>query len=161
MIYLIIFACYGCHLHGSEYGSVDRNHNIVGTPYMSSGPALAQFEMSLMQQPPYQLDSPRRAAVLAAVVEACECLSWTLLAVHVRSNHVHIVVDAQLPPERVMLTFKTYASRRLNITGMDALGRKRWGRHGSTRWLKNSEEVSAAVKYVIEEQGRPMDLWQA
>src|SRR6266446_4923630 len=32
--YLITFACYGCHLHGSESGSVDREHNVHGTPLL-------------------------------------------------------------------------------------------------------------------------------
>ena len=27
MTYLITFACYGCHLHGEETGSVDPAHN--------------------------------------------------------------------------------------------------------------------------------------
>jgi hypothetical protein len=30
MRYLIIFACYGAHLHGDERGSVDRFHNVPG-----------------------------------------------------------------------------------------------------------------------------------
>jgi hypothetical protein len=29
-IYLITFACYGCHLHGDPSGSVDRHHNLPG-----------------------------------------------------------------------------------------------------------------------------------
>jgi hypothetical protein len=30
--YLITFSCYGCHLHGSESGSVDREHSARGAP---------------------------------------------------------------------------------------------------------------------------------
>ena len=40
-------------------------------------------------------------------------------------------------------------------------GRKRWARHGSTRWLWKSEHVSAALHYVVDEQGEPMALFQA
>jgi len=31
MTYLITFACYGCHLYGEGRGSVDRNHNLLGS----------------------------------------------------------------------------------------------------------------------------------
>ena len=58
-----------------------------------------------------------------------------LLAAHVRSNHVHTVVDAEIPLERIMSDFKAYAGRRLNRLRLDELNRKRWARHGSTRRL--------------------------
>jgi hypothetical protein len=51
----------------------------------------------------------------------------------VRSNHVHSVVEAEVPPERVMSDFKACASRRLNRMRLDESGRKRRARHGSTR----------------------------
>ena len=51
---------------------------------------------------------------------------WSLLAIHVRSSHVHAVVEAEVPPERVMSDFKAHASRRLNGTKLDEPDRKRW-----------------------------------
>ena len=44
----------------------------------------------------------------------CAYRGWNLLAAHVRSNHVHIVVEAEAQPERNMNEFKSYASRELN-----------------------------------------------
>ena len=74
-----------------------------------------------------------------------------------RSNHVHVVVSAELKPEKIMGTLKSCASRALN----DAFGnrRKRWSRHGSTRWLWEREHVTAAVAYVLQQQGRPMEVY--
>jgi len=60
---------------------------------------------------------------------------------------------------KVMADFKSYASRRLNQRGIDAPDRKRWARHGSTRWLWNRDDVGAAIRYVVEEQGQPMAVW--
>ena len=40
LAYLITFSCYGSHLHGSESGSVDRNHNVVGGRYLAPEPGL-------------------------------------------------------------------------------------------------------------------------
>jgi hypothetical protein len=41
----------------------------------------------------------------------------------------------------------------------DSPDRKRWARHGSTRFLWNPANVDAAMRYVIEEQGEPMALF--
>ena len=38
-------------------------------------------------------------------------------------------------PARIMNDYKAYASRHLNRMGLEGPGRKRWARHGSTRWL--------------------------
>jgi REP element-mobilizing transposase RayT len=112
-----------------------------------------------MDQPPYHLDRIRRDAVLEAIQEVCSNRRWSLLAAHVRTNHVHTVVDAEVPPELIMNAFKSYASRRLNGLGLDRHGRKRWARHGSTRWLWKPQHVAAAMQYVIAEQGDPMSLF--
>ena len=114
-----------------------------------------------MDQPPYGMDGTRRQAVLAALLERCSKHQWKLLAAHVRTNHVHIVVEAETRPERVMNDLKSYASRCLNRMGLDEPERKRWARHGSTRWLWKRENVSAAIRYVIDEQGDAMAVFEA
>ena len=114
-----------------------------------------------MDQPPYHLDQIRRDAVLQAIQEVCGHHGWSLLAAHVRSNHVHAVVEAEAQPERVMSDFKAYASRRLNRMSLDQPNRKRWARHGSTRWLWKPQHVSAAIQYVVDEQGRSMSAFES
>jgi hypothetical protein len=73
---------------------------------------------------------------------------------------VHAIVEAEALPERIMTEFKSYASRELNRMG-EAPDRKRWARHGSTRWLWSEEDVRHALQYVIEGQGEPMALFVA
>jgi hypothetical protein len=60
-----------------------------------------------------------------------------------------------------MNDLKSYASRCLNRMGLDEPTRKRWARHGSTRWLGKREDVSAAIRYVVDEQGDPMAVFEA
>jgi REP element-mobilizing transposase RayT len=161
LTYLITFACYGCHLHGSESGSVDPAHNVPGTPTLEDYPARVDAERKRMDQSPYHLDRSRRDAVLEAIQEVCAHRGWSVLAAHVRSNHVHSVVAAEVPPARVMSDFKAYASRHLNRMGLDELNRKRWARHGSTRWLWKPQHVSAAMQYVVAEQGDAMSVFES
>ena len=122
---------------------------------------LLQAEQRNMDQPPYRLDPGPRKVVLDALVDRCLQQEWKLPAAHVRANHVHVVVEAEVRPERIMNDLKSYASRRLNQKGIDEPTRKRWARHGSTRWLWKSEHVSAAIRYVVEEQGAPMAVFEA
>ena len=114
-----------------------------------------------MEQSPYHLDQIRRDAALEAIQEVSAHRGWRLLAAHVRSNHVHTVVEAETPPEQVMSDFKAYASRRLNRMKLDEPNRKRWARHGSTRWLWKPQHVSAAMLYVVAEQGDTMSAFES
>jgi REP element-mobilizing transposase RayT len=109
-----------------------------------------------MDQAPCILDQIRRDAVLEAIRKVCPYRGCCLLAV--RTTHVHAVVEAQAPPEQVMSNFKTYASRRLNRMALDRPDRKRWTRHGRTRWLWKPEHISAAIQYVVAEQGEAMSV---
>ena len=161
MTYLITFACYGCHLHGSKSGSIDAAHNVPGTMILEGNSARAALEVQRMEQAPYRLDQIRRDAVLEAIQEVSAHRGWRLLAAHVRSNHVHTVVEAETPPEQVMSDFKAYASRRLNRMKLDEPNRKRWARHGSTRWLWKPQHVSAAMLYVVAEQGDAMSAFES
>jgi REP element-mobilizing transposase RayT len=52
--------------------------------------------------------------VLRSIKEVCCFRDWTLLAAHVRTNHLHAVVTADCIPEQVMIAFKAYSSRELN-----------------------------------------------
>ena len=100
-----------------------------------------------------QYDKPfRRYVVMAAGI----CSRPTCEA-----NHVHTVVEAEAEPERVMNDFKIYASRRLTRMSLDEPNRKRWARHGSTRWLWKPQHVSAAIQYVVVEQGDAMSAFES
>lgn len=142
-------------------GSVDRDHNLVGSRLLEPDPQRVMVERRRMLQNPYVLDQESRAAVLAALRRHCAHRGWNLLAAHIRSNHVHAILEAETRPEKIMNEFKGYASRELNRLGSDEPGRKRWARHGSTRWLWQDEEVRAAIRYVVEGQGEPMALFVA
>ena len=135
MRYFITFACYGARMHGDESGSVDQHHDVFGDRLLEHDPQRAAAERRSMNQSPYELDPDSRAVVLQALKQVCRYRGWNLLAAHVRSNHVHIIVEAEVPPEKAMNDFKAYASRALNQLGRDEPGRRRWVRHGSTRWL--------------------------
>jgi hypothetical protein len=105
--YLITFACCGSHLHGEYSLAVDRHHNLPGTPFLEIDPERARAERLRMDQSPYSLDPKRRRIVLQAIREVCSIRNWSLLAAHVRTNHVHTVIEADERPEKIMNAFKS------------------------------------------------------
>src|SRR3989442_4560010 len=112
-----------------------------------------------MKQKPYSLDQPRRSIVRDSVIEVCRHRKWSLFALHVRTNHLHSIVGAPLPPEPVMDDFKEYSSRNLNLARIDPEKRRRWARHGSTDYLWTRERFLGALKYVPYEQGSWMEVY--
>jgi REP element-mobilizing transposase RayT len=148
-------------LHGDSAGSVDRSHNLPGSRLVEGDTNWAEWARHQVDQPPYSMDEGRRQAVLASMIDRCSNRGWSLLAAHVRTNHVHVLIEAEALPERVMNDLKSFASRRLNELGFDGSDRKRWARHGSTRWLWKREDVLAALGYVVDKQGEPMAIYDS
>lgn len=158
--YFLTFSTYGTWLHGTskDIGSVDRHHNAYGTPFIPPDPKREQHAARQMTDPPYVLNEASRAIVRDAIVALCTEKAWALLALHVRTNHVHVVLSAEREPERLLSDLKARASRDLNRAGTDA-NIKRWTRHGSTGHLFSDESVAAAVSYTLDEQGPPMAVY--
>ncbi len=71
------------------------------------------------------------------------------------------MVYAECAPEKVMNDFKAYASRALNKAGFERKDRKRWTRHGSTKYKWTDEELETAADYVVRRQGEPMAMYCA
>jgi len=154
LAYLITFRCYGTWVHGDKRGSMDRQgHNVYGTPRIPPNQKLEQADIEGLQYPPVILDAAQRDAVEGAISEVCEQRGFRLDAVNARTNHVHAVVAAGCRPERVMNTFKSYATRRLRECGLVSPDTKLWARHGSTRYLWKPHHVEKAIDYVLYGQG--------
>lgn len=160
LAYFITFSCYGTRVHGDEAGSVDREHNALRTPYLDADMRRSTSERRSMKAATLTLDQVRRRNVLVSIRESCEYRGWTLYAAHVRSTHVHVVAAASAEPENMMGILKSRASRSLADAGLEPRSGPKWAVHGSTRWLWVEAEVERAVDYVLEGQGRDMEVYR-
>jgi REP element-mobilizing transposase RayT len=141
-------------------GSVDREHNAFGTVFLPRDSGQEASERTGMTQAPYLLDQRRRRVVLATIQEVCRHRGWHLIACHVRTTHVHLIVAGEATPEKMMNDLKAYASRRLTEAGLDGHDRKRWTRHGSTRYIWDDAYLRNAIQYTLEKQGEPMETFR-
>ena len=156
LAYFITFTTYGTWLHGRAPGSVDREHNVPDTPFLAPDVNRENARREQMRQPEYVLDEARRQVVLRTILEVAKHRKWKVWAVHVRTNHVHVIVTATAKPEKIMIDFKAWASRRLREAFGEDADRDRWTQHGSTRYLWDDPAVSNAIGYVLDEQGESM-----
>ena len=157
--YLITWVCYGAWLPGQS-GIVSRIQNRFGGRFLEPDAGRERQSRRQMAQEPHLLDSVRRQVVLKTIHEVCSCRRWTVLAAHVRTNHVHAVITANCQPEHVLTAMKAYSSRALNEFELDGRDRRRWARHGSTRYLWTGDAVRAAIHYVVSEQGEPVAVFE-
>ena len=153
LAYLITFRCYGTWLHGDARGSVDREQNVYGTPFLPRDEARENEERLRLKHPPVTLDEASRLIVEQTIPEVCQYRGWALRAISVRTNHAHAVVSAQCHPDKVLNDFKAYCTRRMKEDGLWKSKTSPWAEHGSKRYLWKEQNVARAIDYVLNHQG--------
>ncbi len=151
--YFITFHTCGTWLHGDLRGSVDREHNVPRTPFLPADEALRRRDATKLARPAVRLGGEARRIVHRTILEVCRHRDWTLHALNVRTTHVHAVVSAGPPPERVMNDLKAWCTRRLMAAGLHERARHIWARHGSTKWLNTRAALDRACRYTLDGQG--------
>ena len=154
MNFLITFRTYGTWLHGDERGSVNRDHNQYREALLDPNSTLSKHRERLMNSDAVVLNEEARNVVDRTIQEVATHRGWTILALNVLGNHVHIVVSVpeEIAPEKVMADFKSWSTRRLREASLILPKAKVWAEHGSTRYLHTAEPVYAACHYVIHGQ---------
>ena len=150
--YFITFRTYGTWLHGDDRGLVDRRHNQFGTPLLAANRGRERVDREQLATSPVVLDASQRDLVARAIRDVAAHKQWTLHAINVRSNHVHMVVTADHVPEHVMNAFKAWATRRLREASLMGADQRVWSRHGSTIYLFRPENMAEKIRYVNEGQ---------
>ena len=154
--YLISVRTYGTWLHGDERGSTDRHNNAYATPFIPPNTQWRAYELRALKYDPVTLDAPCRRAVKAAILETCALRNWLLLAINVRTNHVHTVVSASCAPESALNALKANATRHMRQAGCWPHRPSPWSVGGSTRYAWTERQTEAAIDYVLNRQGPPL-----
>ncbi len=154
LAYFLTWTTYGTRLHGDPRGTVDRDHNRRHTPVLSHSPERMTDAASRLKHPPVVLGNHARQIVNRAIRDHADIRKWRLIALEVRSNHVHVVVTcpSAMSPEEAMAQFKAWGTRHLRSMELVPPSGPVWTDHGSTRWLNKPEHVESAAHYVRDWQ---------
>jgi REP element-mobilizing transposase RayT len=156
--YLLTWTTYGTWLPGDERGSVDAEHNAPGGECAAPDAKRHAANVAAMAQPALLLDAPSRRIVHATILAHCAFRGWEIVALNVRSNHVHVVLRCgEISPKRAAQELKAWATRRLRAAGQVAPGRHVWTERGSGRYLWDEGSVKDAETYVTDCQGTDLE----
>ena len=147
LAYFLTWTTYGTWLPGD-----DRGWNRKREPDRQRPNALfVEMAESRMTERELRLSISDREMVEATIRKHCEIRRWTLHAVNVRTNHVHVVVTASgYAPETVYEQFKAWCTRRLKVVHTQR--ENFWAERASRRWINHEDELATDVIYVLEAQ---------
>ncbi|QDT38934.1 transposase [Stratiformator vulcanicus] len=149
LAYFLTWTTYGTWLPGDARGWVRADRPGV----WEECAALAASCRERLTEPPFVLTTDQRRIAESAIREHCEVVNWSVHALNVRSNHIHIVMTAVgKAGDRVMSSLKSYATR--GLKSVISNRKKFWTRGGSARVLWDDFAFENAVRYVIEDQDR-------
>ena len=154
LAYLITFRSYGTWLHGDPRGSVNRFRNRYGSARLPSEQKWVKTNRERLKGEIVVLSSSQCRCVEEAVRETCEIRKWTLYALSVRTNHIHVVVSiGDRRPETALNAFKANGTRKMREDGCWTSDGTPWVDKGSKRYLWNEKSIELAVAYVLFGQG--------
>ena len=157
LAYLITFRCYGTWLHGDERGSVDQFNNKFDSPFLPSNEKWLKFVRQKLKHEPVEMNAVMRKTVDSALRETCTLRGWPLLAVNVRTNHVHLVIKIGQTKSRAALSaLKANATGKLRECSLWRVKHSPWAEKESRRFLWNEKSIEAAIEYVIDGQEKPL-----
>ena len=150
LAYFLTWTTYGTWLPGDERGWV-----LKGKGFQLPRPITKKLAADRMTEPVCSLDDAQREIVEKTIHDHCKIRNWELHAVSCRSNHVHVVVTADLDPKKVRDQLKAWCTRRLKEHGRqraDSVRQKWWTAGGSQRFIGDQESLEAVIRYVLEGQ---------
>ncbi len=121
-------------------------------------PALRQSSARHLRGAPVSIDLAKAEILIEQFMETATYRGWTLHALSIMHNHMHLVVGApsEVGKHKLLQDFKSYGSRRLNLVfGRPSCGTW-WTEGGSCRPL---EELPRAIYYVCYRQPNPLLVW--
>lgn len=144
---LITWTTYGTWLPGDSRGW--RAKRLGNQP---ADPELEAEAHEKMKFDAVYLSPEDRATVELACRDHCEHRGWILHAVNARSNHVHVVVTADVKPKTIRDQLKANCTARLRQQAIPLSCERTWTKGGDCEVLYDDQSLQNAIKYVLEAQ---------
>src|SRR5262245_35584215 len=145
--FFLTWVTYGTWLPGDSRGWVEYRQG-----WQLPDPSRELEARAKLTEDACLLTPEQRRSVERQIAETCAHRSWVLHAVNCRSNHVHVVVSANVDnPRKIRIDLKAWATRTLKET-YDQERENWWAERGSIRFLNNEEGLEAATLYVRDGQ---------
>ena len=105
-----------------------------------------------MKFDPVLLSPDDRATVELACRAHCNHRGWQLHAVNARSNHVHVVVTANVKPQTIRDQLKANCTAKLRRQEKPLICQRTWTKGGDCEVLFDDESLHNAIAYTLDGQ---------
>ncbi len=150
---MLTWTTYGTWLHGDERGAYKRTGDTLKSHYVAPDARLEELHRRRMKDDAFTIDAAMRKIVRLAIEECCTFRGWPLLALNVRTNHVHAVVPPCAKGTQMLHDLKARATRKLREAGLIGARQNVWTRSGSVSRLYGEASVAKAIMYTKHGQG--------
>jgi REP element-mobilizing transposase RayT len=150
LAYFLTWTTYGTWLPGDERGWVHHSGKARGISRREGEPSLKEAAERALKTSPVVFSPEDRTLVESQIRETCRFRGWTIHALEVRTNHIHIVLTARnAMPEKAMDDLKAWGTRALN----QRHGKRPswWTRGGSKRWINTDDSLATVIQYVLSQ----------
>ncbi len=144
---LITWTTYGTWLPGDSRGWRAK--------HKGNQPPDAKLEAEAhekMKFDPVYLSPKDRTTIELACREHCAHRGWKLHAVTARSNHVHVVVVADVRPQTIRDQLKANCTARLRQQEKPLIRERTWTKGGDCEILFDAQSLQNAIVYTFEGQ---------
>ena len=148
----ITWTTYGTWLPGDMRGWRRKGGNQIPQPL------LVEWCRKRMTGEAVLLEPNDRRTIEEACHAHCNHRSWHLYAVNARTNHVHVVVAADMSPQKVRDQLKANCTAALRRQAQPLLLVRTWSKGGDCDILDTDDDVCAAVMYTSERRSEPTAL---
>jgi REP element-mobilizing transposase RayT len=156
----ITFGAYGARLHGDERPTVDRAHNVYGTPFLGPDRDRNAREHALCAGEPVRLTGAQRAFIEHVMPSLCARGGWWFLTCAAGPDHVHILLDAdpRIHGKRIHPLLKRWLTQALDerwTCPKRPDGQSWWGEGGSNKAVKDEAYLRNALAYINQQRTTP------
>ncbi len=157
----ITLPAYGSRLHGDVRPTVDRDHNVPGTPYLAPDPVRNSRERASMRHPPVRFTREQMCFIEDVLPTLCASLGLDLRTSAAGPDHVHVLVGAEsrFHGKQVRAVIKRSLTRALDSrwsASTRADGMRWWCEGGSTRPVKDRAYFDNVVRYITRQRATPV-----
>jgi REP element-mobilizing transposase RayT len=154
--YMLTWTTYGTWLHGDARGSWNAKANADRDHFVPPDLRFENYRKSQLKAPPLLLDAAMRRIVREAIEDQCAYSGWELMALNVRTNHVHPVLPTVAKSASMLQQLKARATRLLRENRLLETDRPVWTTGGSTTLVFSQRQLTEVIHYVKHRQGKPL-----
>lgn len=145
----ITWGTFGSRLHGDDRPTVDKTHNVFGTPFVGENPDRLWSEVRRMTADTVWLGRAQQRFVQDTLPAVCGRGGWLLRVCAAGPDHVHVLCDVlpQTHGEQVRRLMKRWLTQSLARKWTVPL-KGWWAEEGSNKAIRGEDYLNNAYNYI-------------